>query len=296
MNALMRKSVLRFNKPSSLRSMAYYDVKDKKPWHIDTIPAFCINLERRPDRWIEFSKQPGVPPNVKRFKGVDGSTLDIMKDDRIPLITKRNILHKSRRSHEELNTAGGVGCALSHIAAWEWIVQNQAPVTLIFEDDAKVPQNFTDYMNATIDRSPVLKDPSQWELLTLTPTPYAKDTDLHTVNSFIGFQCYLITLPCAKRFLSEAYTLHMHIDLWTAIFKQVHGLEILCLPKFTVSQRSSKTDIQDLNGCKLCDLSPTYYKTHTMVRNEEYLLLKAVEIALAAGFLYAIYKYSFPSK
>jgi len=281
--------------------MAYYNVKEKKPWRIDTIPAFCINLERRPDRWTEFMSQPGVPPNVKRFKGVDGSTLNILKDDRIPLLTKRNILQKTRRSHEELNTAGGIGCALSHIAAWEWIVQNQSPVTLIFEDDAKVPINFVDYMNATLDRSPLLKDTDKWELLTLTTTrpqskPHLSDPDIHTLDSFIGFQCYLITLPCAKRFLQEAYTLHLHIDLWTAIFKQVHGLEILCLPKFTVSQRSSKTDIQDLNGCKLCDLSPTYDKTHTMVRNEEYLLLKAMEIALGAGFLYAIYKYSFPSR
>ena len=276
--------------------MAYYDVKPTKPWKIDTIPAFCINLERRPDRWQQFSKQPGVPPNVKRFIGVDGAKLDIETDDRIPLITKRNIKQKIRRAHEELNTVGGIGCALSHIAVWEWIVQNQAPVTLVFEDDAKVPANFTEIMNATIDRSPVLKDTSQWELLTLTgirpeTKPHPKDSDIHTCSSFIGFQCYMITLGCAKRLLKEAYTLHLHIDLWTAVFKQVHGLESICLPKFTVGQRSSKTDIQDINGCKLCDLSPTYYKTHTIVRNEEHLLLKATEIALAATFLYAMYKY-----
>lgn len=278
--------------------MAYYDVKPKPGWKVDAIPAFCINLDRRPDRWAEFVAQTGVKtlPNMKRFIAVDGSKLDIQNDDRIPLITKRNIKRKIRRAHEELSTPGGIGAALSHIAVWEWVVQNQAPITLVMEDDAKVPQNFTEYMNAAIDRSPILKDTSKWELLTLSSTRpdtvmHMQDADVHTCDAFIGFQCYFITLDCAKRFLSEAYTLHLHIDLWTAIFKQVHGLELICLPKFTVGQRSSATDIQELNGCPLCDLSPTYYKTHTIVRNEEHLLLKAVEIAIAAGVLYAIYKY-----
>ena len=72
---------------------AYYDIKETPTWYVDKIPAFCINLERRPDRWAEFTAQPGVQqlPNVKRFLAVDGSTIDYMTDPRIPMYTKKNI-------------------------------------------------------------------------------------------------------------------------------------------------------------------------------------------------------------
>jgi GR25 family glycosyltransferase involved in LPS biosynthesis len=277
---------------------AYYDIKEHKAWRVDEIPAFCINLERRIDRWNEFSMQPGVQmmPNVKRFIGVDGSKLDIMNDPRIPLNTKKNIKNTIRRAHEELSTAGGIGCALSHIAVWEWIVENQADITMIFEDDAKVPANFVPYMNQTIENSPTLRNTDKWELFALTekridPKPLPSDPLVGTIDGFVGFQCYFITLECAKRFLKEAYSLHLHIDLWTAVYKQVYGLKIICLTKYTVQQRHSKTDIQEKSYCKICDINPNFYRTHDMIRREEIWLMRSVEIALAAGFLYATYQF-----
>jgi len=277
---------------------AYYDIKETPTWYVDKIPAFCINLERRLDRWNQFNAQIALHdlPNVKRFIGVDGSTLDIMNDPRIPLYTKKNIKKKMRRAHEELSTAGGIGCALSHIAVWEWIVENQAAITMIFEDDAKVPNNFVPYMNQVIEKSPTLKDTSQWDLLNLsdqcsTPIRIPSDPFVQEVEGFVGFQCYFLTLECAKRFLTEAYSLHLHIDLWAAVFKQVHGLKIICIKNLTVGQRSSKTDIQEANRCKICDINPGFYKTHQMIRKEEVWLTRAVEIALAAGFLYAGYQF-----
>ena len=277
---------------------AYYDIKETPTWYVDKIPAFCINLERRIDRWNQFSAQPGVQqmPNIKRFIGVDGSKLDIMSDPRIPLYTKKNIKNKTRRAHEELSTEGGIGCALSHIAVWEWIVENQANVTMVFEDDAKVPPLFMPYMNELIQTSPTLKDTSQWELFVLThqksvSKAIPKDPLIHTLDGFVGFQCYFITLECAKRFLTEAYTLHLHIDLWTAVFKQIYGLKLICHPSFAVKQRNSKTDIQQASRCKMCDLNPTFYKTHEMVLKEEKWLIRSVEIALVAGFLYAGYSF-----
>jgi glycosyl transferase family 25 len=277
---------------------AYYDIKETPTWYVDKVPAFCINMERRLDRWQEFSAQQGIQelPNVKRFIAVDGSKLDIMNDSRIPLYTKKNIKKNTRRAHEELSTVGGIGCALSHIGIWEWIVQNQAPITMIFEDDAKVPANFVPYMNQLIESSPTLKDTSQWELMVLTEqraesTPLLKDPLIHTLDGFIGFQCYFITLECAKRFLKEAYVLHLHIDLWTAVFKQMYGLKLICPAVYTVRQRRSKTDIQDATYCKICDLNPQFDQTHQMIRKEEIWLMRSVEIALVAGFLYAGYRF-----
>jgi len=265
-------------------------------WQVDKIPAFCINMEKRVDRWKEFSKQIGVPPNVKRFLAVDGSKLDVMNDDRIPLNTKRNILKKTRRAHEEISTVGAIGCALSHISIWEWAVQNQAPVTLVMEDDAKVPANFVPLLNQIIANSPTLQDPKQWDLMNLSdrrsePIPVKADPSIVEIEGFVGTQCYLITLDCAKQFLKEAYSLHLHIDLWMAVYRQVHGLKLIALPTLTVGQRSSKTDIQERMYCKICDINPTYYKTHQLIRNEEFWLAKAMEIALISAFIYMGYRF-----
>jgi glycosyl transferase family 25 len=108
-------------------------------WTIESIPAYCITLERRHDRWKRFQDQSGLHGlDVKRFVGVDGKTLDIKTDTRVTTLTKRNIMTKSRRSHEELDSIGGVGCALSHIAVWQHMVDTNQEVCLIFEDDAIV--------------------------------------------------------------------------------------------------------------------------------------------------------------
>jgi GR25 family glycosyltransferase involved in LPS biosynthesis len=282
---------------------AYYDIKEHKAWKVDEIPAFCINLERRMDRWNEFSSQEGVQmmPNVKRFIGVDGSKLDIKNDPRIPLNTKKNIKNTTRRAHEEISTAGGIGCALSHIAVWKWIVENQAPVTLILEDDAKIQPNFVPYMNLTIEKSPTLRNTDKWDYLTMTekrmePVTHPSDPLVGTIDGFVGTQCYFITYECARKFLKESDILHLHIDLWTAVYKQVHGLRIIALKHYTVRQRSSNTDIQEKDYCKICDLNQNYYKTHNMIRKEEMWLIRSVEIALAAGFLYAGYKFISNSK
>jgi len=277
---------------------SYYDIKEVETWRVDKIPAFCINLERRPDRWAEFTAQPGAKqlPNVKRFLAVDGSTIDYMTDPRIPMYTKKNIKNTTRRAHEEISTIGAVGCALSHIGIWEWIVQNQSAVTMVFEDDAKIPPNFAPYMNQLIEKSPTLKDTHKWELCVLTHQtvqmkPVAGDPYINTTQGFVGFQCYFITLDCAKRFLKEAYVLHLHIDLWAAVFKQLYGLKLICPVKFSVQQRRSPTDVQEADRCKMCDIPSNFSKTHDMVRIEEKWLVQATEIALGIAFLYAGYSF-----
>jgi len=269
----------------------------KSAWMIDTIPAFCINMERRKDRWIDFSSQTGVQKlqKMKRFNAIDGGKLDIMNDDRLPLMTKYNIKYKTRRSHEELSTQGGVGCALSHIAVWEWMIENEVPVILVMEDDAKIENDFVGRMNRVIQKSPLLQDTAKWDILVMTGTrngvkSIESEKTVCSMDAFIGLQCYVITLECARMFVKEAYTIHLHIDMWMMIYKRVHGLTLLCFSDYTVHQRSSRTDIQQAGGCSLCNVKSDYTKTHVFITKEEFWLFRAMEFALVATALYAVYK------
>ena len=272
---------------------------DQKQWSVNTIPAFCINMDKRKDRWIQFSAQKGLDqlPKLKRFPAINGAELDILNDTRIPLITKHNIKYKTRRSHEELNTKGGIGCALSHIGIWEWQIQNNVPVVLIFEDDVKVMPDLVPTMNKAIAASPILQNPGQWDFLNLANTRskttlIEPQSGLSTMDAFIGMQCYFLTLRGARKFVKEApHSLHLHIDIWIAFYKKVYGLDILCLSDYVVRQRSSRTDIQDMDGCALCNVTNDFHKTHRLISLEEFWLLRALELAFGLTVAYAAYQY-----
>jgi GR25 family glycosyltransferase involved in LPS biosynthesis len=206
-------------------------------------------------------------------------------------------MYKTRRSHEELNTKGGIGCALSHIGIWEWQVQNNVPVVLILEDDVKITPDLVPIMNKTIAASPILQNPGQWDFLNLantrsTTTLIEPQSGLSTMDAFIGMQCYFITLRGARKFLKEApHSLHLHIDIWIAFYKKVYGLDILCLSEFVVRQRASKTDIQDIEGCAICNITNDFPKTHRLISIEEFWLLRAMELAFGLTAAYAAYHY-----
>jgi GR25 family glycosyltransferase involved in LPS biosynthesis len=157
----------------------------------------CITLERRPDRWRRFQDQSGIDRlDIKKFNGVDGKLLDIKNDERVSLYTKRNILSKSRRSHEELDSAGGVGCALSHIAIWQWMVDNNQEVCVIFEDDAIIPPDFTEKVNKCIKESALLRDPKKWDLWLLGGnwdklTKIPGESNVVRVGAFYSFYALL---------------------------------------------------------------------------------------------------------
>ncbi len=268
-------------------------------WKIEDISAFCITLERRLDRWKRFQSQPGVQSlGVKRFLGVDGKTLDILSDDRVTTLTKRNILTKSRRSHEELNSIGGVGCALSHIAVWQWMVDNNQPLCLIFEDDAVVPANLKEQANQLITSS-LLKNTGQWDMWLLggtwddlTSIPIeTKQSGLLRVGSFCLFHAYIITLPTAKRLIQDAYPIHSHIDLWTSIYAYLNDLRVVGSPQLKLKQNpKTATDIQTEEECALCDVPADFTKTHRLITHLDWHVATAAKVGILFIAGYGVYR------
>jgi glycosyl transferase family 25 len=269
-------------------------------WKIESIPAFCITLERRKDRWKRFQDQPGIRDmNVKRFIGVDGKTLDIKNDKRVGTLTKRTILRNSRRSHEELDSAGGVGCALSHIAIWQWMVDNQQELCIVFEDDAVVPDTFVADGNKCISDSYILKDSKRWDLwvigaicegLSRIPQEPPKSTMVRA-SAFLLAHCYVINLRTAKKFLEDVYPIHCHIDFWMSIYGYLNNLRIVHSPVFKLVQdNKTKTDIQNENGCAICNVPADYKKTHALITHGELMIARGAEIACAGLVGYWLYQ------
>jgi glycosyl transferase family 25 len=254
-------------------------------------------LERRQDRWRRFQDQSGIDGlDLKRFLGVDGKTIDTTNDDRISLCTKRNILAKSRRSHEELDSVGGVGCALSHIAVWQWMVDNNQEVCLIFEDDAIVPPDFINRANKCINESTILKDYKKWDMWllgglwdNLTEIPGEKKAV--RVGEFVLFHAYVMTLHGAKRLLKDVYPINSHIDLWVSIYGYVHNFRTVGCTSLVLQQSQKvKTDIQSEKGCAICDVPVDYGKTHTMVSKVEWRTAQVAEVVVIGLIGYILYQ------
>jgi glycosyl transferase family 25 len=266
-------------------------------WSIDSIPAFCITLERRQDRWRRFQDQSGIDGlNLKRFLGVDGKTIDVVKDDRISTCAKRNILAKSRRSHEELDSVGGVGCALSHIALWQWMVDNNQELCLIFEDDAVVPPDFVERANNCIKESTILKDPKKWDIWLLggiweNLTSIPDEPKAVRIGEFATSHAMVMTLHCAKRLLKDVYPIHAHVDLWMSIYSYVHDLRFVgCLDLELKQSQIVKTDIQSEKGCDICNVLPGFSKTHTMVSKVEWNIARGAEVVAVGLIGYILYQ------
>jgi len=263
-------------------------------WTVESIPAFCITLERRLDRWKRFQDQSGIDPlSLKRFIGVDGKTIDLKTDQRVTTLTKRNILTKSRRSHEELDSIGGVGCALSHIAVWQWLVDSDHDMVLVFEDDAVVPPNFVPRANQCIQDSSILKDPTKWDLWLLggiwddlTKIPGEETT--FRIGSYVLFHAYIITKRAARMFLKDVYPIHAHVDIWVSIYSYLNDIRIVGCKKLMLRQNEKvQTDIQSEKGCKICNVPTDYDKKYSLVPKTQWQIAQGVEIVavLLAGFI-----------
>jgi glycosyl transferase, family 25 len=265
-------------------------------WRIDQVPAFCVTLERRSDRWKRFQDQYGIDalPKLKRFLGVDGKTIDIQADSRISTMTKRNILMKTRRAHEQLDSVGGVGCALSHIALWKWLAESNEEILLVMEDDALVPPDFVQRANQLIQESPTLKDPKKWDLWVIgakweqiDTIPGEYKTGLIKAPAFYMTHCYVITRQYAQKMYENCYPIEAHIDFWMSNFGIINMARIVATPRLQLKQAGAKSDIQSKKAPGLVDIPDNYEKTHTFISNTELMLARGAEAAvvLFLGYL-----------
>ena len=263
----------------------------------------CINLKHRADRWKRFSEQPSLQPllqrySFERFEAVNGSALDIQRDDRISLRTKRNIKEHIRRDHEELDSAGGVGCYLSHTAVWRAFLKRSEPYMIVLEDDAIIPPDFLERLDSAMAEATLLpQHPDVWFFSKPCgwyydykgrPRPQNVKGQVlgpWIMNTCASFTGYMISRTGAERLLETAFPLDMHVDLYTClngdlgrIFTVSHT-EVIVKP---FELKRGDTDIQATSDCKICNV-PTNYAKRGMV------LVSLPIVAVSLSALVAMY-------
>ena len=100
---------------------------------------FCINLDRREDRWLECEKQFNKENIiVERISGIDGNPNNIVTS----------------------LSDGAVGCTLSHLKVVAISYQYKMDNILIFEDDVELTEDINSKFNQYINQVP-----ADWGLL-----------------------------------------------------------------------------------------------------------------------------------
>lgn len=152
-----------------------------------SIPAFCINLDSRPDRWknvqSEFSKLNWELTRVAAS------------------VWSPRVVSKLRR--------GPAACIESHRSVWRIIADHPCEIAAVFEDDAVFPSDFREVFPKAYDELP--EDWNVWHLHSFGPAQMKR---LTTLSEYItkldksgwGSHGYLIKrdfAPVALRFSFE---------------------------------------------------------------------------------------------
>lgn len=259
---------------------------------IRTCPTYVINLDRRPDRWAEFSKQPELAQfkALKRFSAVDGSKLNVLQDDRVSLHTRVNIQTKSRRSHYEIATAGAVGASLSHITIWKEFLASDAPYVVVFEDDTVVDKVSMAYVDTLIPRLPA----SGWDMWLLGTHRWAFDgKPLNSlepkgwwkVTAFTGAHAYVLSRRGAEILLQQPFPIETHIEYYITGCAALKGLRLVkhwALRMTYSMEQSEGNDSDTFDGRKACPVCriPDDYPSHGV-----YLTHGALVGAFALGLV-----------
>lgn len=104
------------------------------------IPAFCINLDYRADRWAAVLQQ---------FERLNWA------------VTRWPAVQVTQPVASTLSL-GAIGCLASHRGIWQYAVDNALPVIAVFEDDAVFPSDFIAVFSAVCAELP-----ADWQLLHL---------------------------------------------------------------------------------------------------------------------------------
>lgn len=101
------------------------------------LPVVVINLPHRTDRWEAVSSRMAAVGIDKLIKApaVLGAKLS---DEQLAAVLGRpaTAIDDAPRSHLTL-TRPAIGCSLSHLAIWRWVIERGLPRVLILEDDAR---------------------------------------------------------------------------------------------------------------------------------------------------------------
>jgi GR25 family glycosyltransferase involved in LPS biosynthesis len=225
--------------------------------------------------------------NLERFSGIDGKTLS-EEDERISFASRYNIKTKVRRSHNDINTMGAVGAALSHAGVWEKFLKTGKDYCFVLEDDTFVPYNMIEQIFSASQDLSQLGDKGfdiwliQYATLDKKVIPVGKNTNWLRPNDFYGFAGYIISKEGAKKLQQDLFPIQMHIDRYANMKMQLGELRVIINKNLRTGTLGDKSDIQ-LGGCRICNIPDDMGELRVINR---WYIFAGIGYAAAITYLY----------
>lgn len=188
-----------------------------------------INLPHRTDKWNAISKRMAAIGLNKLIKvpAVEGARLSL--ETIKPLLAQPAAqIEAAPQSHFSL-TRPAIGCFLSHIATWQWMIASKLPRLLVFEDDANPAASF----DANRFRNVLGAIPPKAGLVFLGRAimngmaERPQGSELARIYFFNGTFAYLITPAACRTLIPALLPMNGHIDheISTVLIERRHELE-----------------------------------------------------------------------
>jgi GR25 family glycosyltransferase involved in LPS biosynthesis len=258
------------------------------------IPAYCISLDRRPDRWAAFkatAEVAGLP--VQRFSAVDAKAFgeEIYRHPKLSLLTEHNLYRQTRRSHYEIDAPGAVGASLSHFGVWTALLSSGAPYCLVFEDDCTIPADFMKKLERV-----VASLPNTWDLVQFQRTEFTYGSNgcaplegkgpWQLCTSLMGAYAYMVSRTGAEKLLERAYPIELHVDAYMAFMCRMGHVQMIWHPLIDIPFPNKDSDIT--HGSQDILTLPTDMARYGIVALDTKSLIGLMSMAAIVGGLVSV--------
>jgi GR25 family glycosyltransferase involved in LPS biosynthesis len=227
--------------------------------------TYIVNLDRQIDRWAKFKKEAQfqkVKGNKNlldfcyRISAIDGKELNLKEFTSHQILNSYNLSDQyyvdpdprllsiiRKRSISVDLTREEIAVALSHIKAWQRIVDENKPYALILEDDVFFEREFADRLNQIWQELPVKRDDgSKFDLLYLSfrevdqgaEKAYFSKNMFRPKRGLWWLSGYVLSFSGAKKLLEEL-PICGPVDLW--INHKFSKLDVFASLKSIIYQR-----------------------------------------------------------
>lgn len=221
---------------------------------------------------------------VKPLKAVDGRKLPDEALRNIMSLRAYNEMKYGRLVHEAISAPGAIGCALSHIKAWE-IAQNSDRPLAVFEDDFDTGLS-RDKCQEVIQGALEDAQKHDFDILRLGHSvndecrlniPDREVTSrIKIIPRLQGGIAYIITPRGASRLLSRALPIEMHVDYYMS-FMNTAGL---------VREFASENVFRDPNSTSVISHIPLRKSPECQSANKMAMIMGFVLVSLVTSIVW----------
>ncbi|WP_176669653.1 glycosyltransferase family 25 protein [Mannheimia granulomatis] len=203
-------------------------------------PIFIISLKASSRRKAISERLNSLGLEFQFFDAVYGKELTQEQLDQIDFE-----FYPQKYAARKPLTLGEIGCALSHIKMYEYIVDNNIPEAIILEDDAIVSLYFKQILADVLKKVPYRREIIFFDHGKAKVFPFMKNLveryrlarylkpSKNSKRSIIRTTAYLITQEGAKKLLKFAYPVRLPSDFLTGLLQMTnihaYGVEPACV-------------------------------------------------------------------